>query len=221
MSVTDPVRTADVDRLRRVAGRTLFGDQYGVVVFLSSLALFGLAWQGDVFITDTYTLANGLYSITSGELFLTEAAYGPEITTPGVETAPDGRIARNYGAIVLSVPFWSLLELVALVADLRVALVGLWSLVLLALVVRVGRLREDTTIVVGGAVTVLALFALNVAVAHPLDPSMDHLYALQLFHVSVAALGPVFLYRLLSRVGTRRVGLLGATLLLLGTPLTL
>ena len=205
--------------VRATAMRVLFGDRYGLVVFLSCLCLFGVVWRTDVFITDSYTLANGLYTLTNGEVFMTEAAYGGSLDTPGAEQAPDGLIARNYGAIVLSLPFWALLEGLSTVTSLRVALVGLWSLALLALVVQAGTLLDSERVVVGGSLAVLALFAANVALGRTLDPGNIHFYALQLFHLTVAAFAPVLLYRLLSRIDGRRMGVMGATLLLLGTPL--
>lgn len=205
--------------LRETALRVLFGDRAGLVVFLSCLCLFGVVWRTDIFITDSYTLANGLYALTNGDVFLTEAAYGGSLDTPGAEQAPDGLIARNYGAIVLSLPFWAILEGLSAVTSLRVALVGLWSLVLLALAVQAGTLLDSERVVVGGSLAVLVLFATNVALGRTLDPSNTHVYALQLFHLTVAAFAPVLLYRLLARIDGRRLGVMGATLLLLGTPL--
>lgn len=213
-------RAEPMAQVRETAIRTLFGDRYGLVVFLACLCLFGVVWRTGVFITDSYTLANGLYAVTNGEVFMTEAAYGGSLDTPGAEQAPGGLIARNYGAILLSLPFWGILEGLSAVTSLRVALLGLWSLALLALVVQLGGLLDNENVVVIGSVAVLAVFGLNVAVAHPLDSSGTHFYALQLFHMVVAAFAPVILYRLLGRIHDRRLGLLGATLLLLGTPLS-
>ena len=199
----------------------LFGDRNGELVFLACLCLFGFVWRTDILITDTYTLVNGLYSLSNGELFLTEAAYGTNLDTPGTTQTENGRIARNYGAIVLSLPIWALLEGLSMAVDLRVGLVGLWSLALLAFVVGLGNRLDNDNIVVVGSVCVLALFGVNVTLAYTLDPTDTHLYALQLFHMLVAAFAPVFLYRLLARIETRQTALLGATLLILGTPLAL
>lgn len=212
-------RTEPMARLRETATQVLFGDRFGLVVFLSCLCLFGVVWRTEIFITDSYTLANGLYALTNGDVFMTEAAYGPGLQTPGAEQAPGGLIARNYGAIVLSLPFWAVLEGLSAVTSLRVALVGLWSLALLALVVQVGDLLDSDPLVTGGGFAVLALFILNVALGHTLDPTATHLYALQLFHLTVAAFAPVLLYRLFARIDTKRMGVIGAVLFFLGTPL--
>ncbi|QIO22512.1 hypothetical protein [Haloarcula sp. JP-L23] len=196
----------------------LFGDRIGLCLFLASLCLFALFWRTTVFITDTYTLANGLYSLSNGNVFLTEAVYGPGLNTPGAEKYGGSVIARNYGVLVLSLPFLWGLEALDAVADLRIALVALWSLVLLALIVQVGRLTERREVTAGGAVAVLCLFALNVAIARPMDPA-PHLHALQLFHMAVAAFAPVLLYRLVARLHTVRTGSLAAVLFVFGTPL--
>ena len=224
MSLADVRERVHWDRptaIRHTLARVLFGDRYGVVVFLTCCCLFGLVWRTEFFITDSYTLANGLYSLSNGDLFLTEAAYGPGLRTPGVTATSDGLIARNYGAIVLSLPFWLALEALSAVTSLRVALVGVWSLALLALVVQLSRLFDSETLLLGGSAAVLALFGANVVFARSLDPTGTHLYALQLFHLTVAAFGPVLCYRLFARIETRRFGAVAAALLVLGTPLSL
>lgn len=219
-SATDRLSDHSTSELRHTLAKVLFGDRIGLLAFLGSLCLFGLVWQTEVFITDTYALVNGLYSLSNGDLFLTEAAYGPTLDTPGVEQTSGGLIARNYGAIVLSLPFWVLLEAVAAVASLRVALVGLWSLALLGFVVQLGRVFDRDTLVTG-SVFVLAVFVVNIGLARPLDSTATHLYALQLFHITVAAFAPVLCYRLFTRLDTRRVAMVATTMLVFGTPLIL
>ncbi|MFC6973972.1 hypothetical protein ACFQL1_03690 [Halomicroarcula sp. GCM10025709] len=112
----------------------LFGDRIGLTIFLASLCLFVLGWRTAIFITDTYTLANGLHAVSQGALGYTEPAYGGSLDTPGA-TASDGRtIARNYGAIVLSLPFLALIEGVGAVASLRIGIAALWALLALGAV---------------------------------------------------------------------------------------
>jgi hypothetical protein len=225
MSVAETVANLRTDtpleQLRARAVAVLFGDRLGLAVFFASLCLFGLVWRTDFLITDSYTLANGLYSLSNGQLVLTDVAYGLRLDTPGAERVGDALIARNYGAIVLSLPVWLALEGLDRAVGLRIALVALWSLALLALVVTVGRHLDDERLTVAGSVGVLALFALNVALARPLDSEMTHLYALQLFHLGVAAFTPVLFYRLVTRMRSARVGLAGTVVLVLGTPLAL
>ncbi|MFC6862451.1 hypothetical protein ACFQGE_03115 [Halomicroarcula sp. GCM10025817] len=220
-SVTNLRTDTPLEQLRDRTVAVLFGDGLGLAVFFASLCLFGLVWRTDFLITDSYTLANGLYSLSNGQLVLTDVAYGLRLDTPGAERVGDALIARNYGAIVLSLPVWLALEGLERAVDLRIALVALWSLALLALVVTVGRHLDDERLTVAGSVGVLALFGLNVALARPLDGEMTHLYALQLFHLGVAAFTPVLFYRLVSRLHSARVGLAGTVVLVLGTPLAL
>lgn len=206
---------------RRTIAAALFGDRVGLTVFLGCLCLFSLAWQTTIFITDTYTIANGLYSLSNGEWFLTEAVYGPGLDTPGAEPSSGGLIARNYGVIALSLPYVYLLEALQTVTELRIGLIAVWTLVALAFAVQLSRLVGDDRVAVTGSVVALGLFGLNVALATPLDTGAIHLYALQLFHLTVAAFAPVLLYRLLGRIHTRRIGLLGAVVFVFGTPLAL
>lgn len=208
-------------RRRFTSTEVLFGDRIGVSLFFASLCLFGAVWRTEIFITDSYALVNALYNFSNGELYLVEAAYGPGLDTPGVEQANGGQIARNYGVIVLSLPIWALLEALTVVLDLRVALVGLYSLTLLALGVTIGRLRGSESIVLGSCLAAVIFFAGNVALAAPLESASTHLYALQLFHLLVAAFAPVLLYRLLARIETPTLGAIGATMFLLGTPLAI
>lgn len=204
---------------RRTAVSVLFGDRLGLTVFLAAVCLFGLVWRTTFLINDSVTLANGLYSLSNGQVALLEPAYGGTLNTPGVNSYGGREFARNYGVIALSLPYLLGLQALAAVVELRIALVGIWSLALLALVVQSGRLTDSDGVTVGGSLAVLGLFGLNVALARPLDPSAVHLYALQLFHLTVAAFVPVFCYRLLALAETRRLGLLAAVAVTAGTPL--
>ena len=212
-------RTTVLSNTRGAVYSVLFGDRLGLTVFLATVVLFGLLWRTAFLITDSYTLANGLYSLSNGNLALTEAAYGPGLDTPGANTYGGQRFARNYGVIVLSLPVVVALDLLTAVVELRIALVSLWSLALLALVVQCGRYTDSDRVFYGGTVAVLGLFGLNVALAQPLDAGRTHLYALQLTHLLIAAFTPVVLYRLLSRMQSRRLGALTAVVLTAGTPL--
>ncbi|KAA9398760.1 hypothetical protein Har1130_11140 [Haloarcula sp. CBA1130] len=212
-------RTPALSNTRQTVYSTLFGDRLGLTVFLATVVLFGLLWRTAFLITDSYTLANGLYSLSNGQLAMTEAVYSPGLDTPGANRYGGQRFARNYGVIVLSLPVVFVLDLFTAVVELRIALVALWSLALLALVVQCSYYADNGWVLYGGSVAVLGLFGLNVALAQPLDAGRIHLYALQLTHLLIAAFAPVFLYRLLSRVQTRQLGLLSAIVLTAGTPL--
>jgi len=212
-------RTPALSNTRETTYAVLFGDRLGLTVFLATVVLFGLLWRTAFLINDSYTLANGLYSLSNGQLAMTEAAYGPGLETPGANRYGGQWYARNYGVIALSLPAVFVLDLLTAVVELRIALVALWSLALLALVVQCSHYTDGDWVLYGGTVAVLGLFGLNVALAQPLDAGRTHLYALQLTHLLIAAFTPVVLYRLLSRMHTRRLGLLSAVVLTAGTPL--
>jgi len=212
-------RTTALSNTRGTMYSVLFGDRIGLTVFLATVVLFGLLWRTAFLINDSYTLANGLYSLSNGQLAMTEPAYGPGLETPGASSYGGQWYARNYGVIVLSLPAVFVLNLLTAVVELRIALVALWSLALLALAVQGSHLTGSDWILYGGSVGVLGLFGLNVALAQPLDAGRIHLYALQLTHLLIAAFTPVVLYRLLSGMQTRRLGLLSAVVLTAGTPL--
>jgi len=212
-------RTDTLSNTRQTVYSILFGDRLGLTVFLSTVVLFGLLWRTAFLINDSYTLANGLYSLSNGQLAMTEAAYGPGLDTPGANSYGGQWYARNYGVIVLSLPLVFALDLLSAVVELRIALVALWSLALLALVVQCSHYADSDWLLYGGSIAVLGLFGANVALAQPLDAGRTHLYALQLTHLLIAAFTPVVLYRLSSRMQTRRLGLLSAVVLTAGTPL--
>ncbi|WP_058997187.1 hypothetical protein [Haloarcula sp. CBA1127] len=212
-------RTSALSNTRETAYSVLFGDRHGLTVFLATVVLFGLLWRTAFLINDSYTLANGLYSLSNGQLAMTEAAYGPGLETPGASRYGGQWYARNYGVIVLSLPLVLMLDLLTAIVELRIALVALWSLALLALVVQCSYYTDGDWVLYGGTAAVLGLFGLNVALAQPLDAGRIHLYALQLTHLLIAAFTPVVLYRVLSRIQTPRLGLLSAVLLTAGTPL--
>ncbi|WP_336337882.1 hypothetical protein [Haloarcula brevis] len=212
-------RTPALSNARQTAYAVLFGDRIGLTVFLATVVLFGLVWRTAFLITDSYTLANGLYTLSNGQLAMTGAAYGPGLDTPGANSYGGQWYARNYGVIVLSLPVVFVFDLLAAAVDLRIALVALWALALLALVVQASHYADGDWLLYGGSVVVLGVFGLNVAVAQPLDAGRIHLYALQLTHLLIAAFSPVVLYRLFARMHTRRLGLLSAVVLTAGTPL--
>jgi len=203
----------------RFGRRALFGDRVGVVLFLASLCLFVTLWRTAFLINDSYTLANGLYAVARGDVMMTEAAYGP-LRSPGATLNGGDVYSRNYGVLVLSLPLVYGLRLLDLVTDMRVALVALWSLLLFAAIVAAGRFSDRSRLVTSvGGVLVTVLFALNVWLARPFEQIPIHLLALQLFHMIAGAMLIVLVYRLAARRYDRRIAVLTALLVLLGTPL--
>jgi hypothetical protein len=199
--------------------RAVFGDRLGAIVFLAALLVYLSYWRLGPLINDSYTVANTLVAVADGHLYLDEAVYGPGLDTPGVGSR-DGRLyGRNYGQVFLAVPLLLAVEALAAVADLRVALAGVWALVALALAVLVGREYDapDRAAYAGSAVALVGFTAILVG-ATPIDPSDHYLIALQAQTMLVAALTGVVAYRLLARAYDRRVGFGVGLAVVLATP---
>jgi len=206
--------------LRRKALSLLWGDRIGLLIFLLSLCLFGLTWRTAFLINDSYTIANGVYALEHGSLDMTTAAYGPGLETPGAEWYDGKLFSRNYGVIFAALPLVYLLRALELVADLRIVVVAAWCLLVLAATLLAGRIFDRRrTATYAGSVAVLGLFALNVALATPLDPVQHHLIALQVVHMVGAAFVGVFAYRLVRELHDRRRAVMAAVLVTFGTPL--
>lgn len=210
------------DSLRSRTATVLFGDRVGMATFVAALLLFTLFWIFAWRINDSLTLMNTLAGMSEGNLHISEVKYGSQIGTPGTHQVGDRVVGRNYGILTLSLLPLVAIEALAIVADLRIALVGLFSLGVLALALLVGRIvnRERAGRLVGSALAVV-LFAGNVAFATDLDPASTELYALQVTHMIAAGFVIVLAYRLLTRVHGRRVGLFCAALVALATPVGL
>lgn len=217
----DPL-SGDVDATARRFATAVFGDRVGLMLFVGTMVFFGLTWRVDFFITDSLTVANTLVNVADGHLYVDEILYrrgASTAATPGMHVV-DGRLyGRNYGHVFLALPVLWLLGAVAAVADPAIAILGAWSLLLLALCDQAGAEtghREQFATV--GVVVALATFGVNVALAQPLDPRWFPLMALQLSTMVAAALGSVVLYRLLAAMHDRRTGVFAGAGVALATP---
>lgn len=209
-------------RLRALRHRTVavvFGDRLGLTLFVSALLVYLLTWRVGVFITDTYAVANAMAAVADGHLYIESATYGPGLETPGMHQSRGRLYGRNYGQVVLSLPFLWALEAAAVVADPRVAVAAGWSLLLVAGGGLVGRATgHEKEALLGASVLALLAFAANAALATPLDPRWFPLMALQLGTMVAAGLAGVVLYRLVARIHGRRVGLAAGVAVALATP---
>lgn len=199
----------------RTAGRLVFGDRYGLALFLATTCFAMLYWRAGIFITDNATLVRTLEALSEGRVWL-EPATGTHFDGPGADVRDGYVYGRNYGQLVLSLPALWLLQGIDLVADLRVALVALWHLLLLGLFVQLGQLlNRERVFVLGGSGLVLLLFGTNLAFATTLrDPNLE-LLALQATTLLAAGLTAVVAYRLVAFQFNHRLGLLvGGTIVL-------
>ncbi|QLD90805.1 hypothetical protein HWV07_17855 [Natronomonas salina] len=200
--------------------RAIFGDRLGTIVFLAALAVYLSYWRIGMVITDTYTVANTLVAVSEGHLHVERAVYGPGLDTPGMGTRDGLAYGRNYGQVFLALPFLWLLEAVAAVADLRVALAALWAGLLLGVSRLVGaELERSTAGTYVGCALALLVFASVVTGATSIDASQHYLMALQLQTMVAAALVGVVCYRFFTWAYGRRVGLGGGLAASLATPI--
>ncbi|MFC7018739.1 MULTISPECIES: hypothetical protein [Haloarcula] len=226
MSAPPSLSTAVLDptalRARvRAGGRWLFGDRYGLVLWLALLLTLGATWRIGVFLTDTYATANTLVALSQGSLAVTEIRYSLTLgSQPGLHRVGGLLYGRNYGQLAVAVPFVWLLEGASVLVDARLLLVGLWSGLGLLLVDQVSRLPQfdrDRTLPVGSlAVAVLFVGSLLTATELPRDQLV--LAAYQLSTLVAAATTGLVCYRLFTLLHGRRVGLAGGVALGLATP---
>ncbi|MDZ7746910.1 MAG: hypothetical protein U5K28_10535 [Halobacteriales archaeon] len=208
--------------MSRTHWRLVFGDRRGLFVCLLAALVATVGWRTTITITDNYTVVNGLVALSEGHVAVQEATFGPSLQTPGMVRAQGVAVARNYAHIVLSLPALWLLQAVDAVADLTVALVGGWSLLLLATVVVagdiVGRGREAR---LAGSALALVAFVAGVALATPLDQPHLALLAMQTTTVAIAGLSATLLYRLVALLHDQRIGLAAGTALAVASPAVL
>ncbi|QCS41368.1 hypothetical protein [Natrinema versiforme] len=218
--VREELTGLEVDRTLLV--RLLFGDRTGLTLYLGALVLFALYWRVDIFIVDTFAIGNALVAVSEGHLHISQVVYGPaDPSTPGMNIV-DGRLyARNYGHVVFALPFLWGLEAIALVADVRIAIAALWSLLVLAFCVQLGHLLgRGRLATLAGCALAFGLFQANLATATELPPRLFPLLALQVSTMVAAGFVPVVLYRLFEHAHGRRVattaGITGVVLVPIG-----
>lgn len=204
----------------RAVGRWLFGDRYGLVLWLGLLCWFGLTWRVGFFIQDTYAVANALVALADGHLHVTELRYSITFASqPGLHQYGGQLYGRNYGQLALAVPLVWALEGVAVVADPRLLLASVWAGLGLGLVVNLGRLgwfdRRQRTV---GAAVVGGLFLASTATATELPNERLALVAFQLSTMAAAATAGLVCYRLIATLHGRRVGLAAGAALGVATP---
>ena len=192
--------------------RSLFGDRYGLVLFLAVLAVTMLFWRSNVFINDNDTLVRTLGALSEGRLWIESASGESVFNAPGAEVRDGLVYGRNYGQLVVSLPALWLLRVLDAVADIRIVLTALWHLVVLALVVQTGHLldREEygESLVVAGSLLVVVSFVVTLGVATPFDDPSLELFALQVTSLVATAFAAVFAYRLVAFQATTQLGFL-------------
>ncbi|WP_276274397.1 hypothetical protein [Haladaptatus sp. QDMS2] len=216
--MTDRTDESLVHKSKRV-GRLIFRDRWGLLLFVVALWFFIGYWRIGIFISDTWTVVNAFVAVSEGHLWLESFPYGPGPDTPGMVLLDGKLYGRNYGQIFMSLPVLWVLQAVSVVADPRIAIVAGWSgLTLVGFYLAGGLTGRRTQFTLVGSGLALLLFAGNVALAGPLDPVWMHQAALQVTAMVAAALVGVVLYRLLTELYDRRVGLVTGAFAVLATP---
>jgi hypothetical protein len=215
----DRVSAETVKRARIRLFRVCFGDRGGLFVFLASLTVMMLLWRFQFFITDNYTLANGLAAFGDGQLHVTDPAYGESLTTPGMVEFDGRAYSRNIGHLVVALPILLVLRAVTAVMDLHVAIAAAWSITLMGTVVTAGELLDRSAVgnILGSGLALTA-FVISLATAEPSQLEHNALPALQITTLLLAGLLAVVLYRLVHRAYGRRVGLAAGLATGLATP---
>lgn len=221
MSVVSSIRQLrETTEMRTALLRVVYGDLRGLAVFLAGLCFFTLYWRVGVFITDTNAILNTLVNVADGHLHIAEAPYGSGRFAPGTYLSDGQPYGRNYGIVFAALPVYWGIQAVASVLDLGVLIVGVWPLTIVALTVVLGKLYNRPAIPIAGSGIGFVAFLGNVAFADPIGPGGYPVLALQIVTMLATALTGVFMYRLLARMYTHRIGVLAAAVAFLGTPLS-
>ncbi|MFA9417889.1 hypothetical protein [Natrinema sp. HArc-T2] len=189
-------------------GRLVFGDYGGVFVFLLSCSTAMVLWRTTFSINDNLVVANGLVALSDGNLHVITPTYGETLQAPGMAEYNGKAYPRNFAHIVLALPFLWVLETIAAVADIRIALAALWSLSVFATISVGGRLinRYEPAHLIG---SILALITFVASVARATPFPLTHLAypALQLATIVAAAGCALVTYRLFSHIYSSDIGL--------------
>jgi len=210
--------TTRTTAFRSLLVRVVVGDRTGLVLFLGSLLFFMLYWRLGTFITDSNVVVNALVNVADGRLELARAPYGDGRLAPGTYRSGGRAYGRNYGIVLAALPVLWLVEGLSAIADVRVVLVALWSLLLVGLGTTLSTVLDRPRLAPAMSVLAVVAFGLNLAVATPVAPAVYPIVALQVTTLLATALACVFVYRLLARMHGRRYGLCAGAVTALATP---
>ena len=215
-----PLNAERLQRRARGLARLVFGDRYGLVLFLATLAFVATYWRIGIFITDSYAIANALVNVADGHLAVTEITYSLTLgSQPGLWYSNGAVYGRNYAHVFASLPVLWALQGLTVLFDPRLVLVAGYTGLVFGTFDQLGRLVDQHRwfTLVGGLVAVV-FFAWNAAVAPPLDEKWLAFAALQITGMLATAFVGVVLYRLLAHVHGRRLGLLAGLAVVVASP---
>lgn len=205
------------DRLR-VAGRFVFGDYFGLAIFLGCLFLFGVTGRLERLITDSDTVFNVVYNLGHGQLALVERPFGN--LTPGTVTVDGVVFGRNYGQAALAVPIYWLVELLSPLVTPRQSAITVWTAASGAFAWVLWHLTDDRRVPAGvvGFVSILLVAGGLVNPGRGSGASSAEV-ALVASTTVAGAVCCVLVYRLVADVRGRRVGVLAASCAAVATPI--
>lgn len=187
----------------------VFGDRLGLIVFLGTMIFAMLYWRAGIFITDSETLTRTLRGLSDGHFWIQPVSAEAMYKGPGVAVGDKYTYGRNYGQLVVSLPFLWLVKFLNAIVDLRAGFIALWHLLGLTLVVQLGHLFDrKREFAIGGSMLVFSSFLVNLLFARQfLDVDLE-LLALQLTTLVATGMIAVVLYRLVRLKHDRRLGAL-------------
>jgi len=198
-----------INRIRLRSRSYLFGDRIGLALFLGTIVFAALYWRAGIFITDNETLVRTFEAVSDGRFWIEPATGEGFFDGPGAEVRDGYVYGRNYGQLVVSLPFLWFVRALDYVADIRLALVAIWHLVLLTFVVQLSYLLDRTRVAtIGGSVAVGILFLLNLFLATQLPNPSVALLALQLASLVATGFIAVFCYRLVAIHADTRIAVI-------------
>ena len=137
----------------RHAGRVVFGDRLGLVVFLVGQTFATCYWRISIFLTDSYAIGNTLVNVAEGHFSIRGIIYSLTFgSQPGLFVVDGAVYGRNYGHVFVSLPVLWVLDVLSSLFDLRLVLAAGWSLLVFALFNQVGRLIDRRHVLVSTGV---------------------------------------------------------------------
>ncbi|MFB6283970.1 MAG: hypothetical protein ABEK59_08580 [Halobacteria archaeon] len=199
--------------------KLLFRDRLGLLIFLLSLFFSFFIWRIHVNFSDNYTVANTLIGVMDGHLYIDDTVYGDSRGYPGSFVHDNKIYGRNYAQIITAVPFVVLLKLASYIADLRILISALWSLILLGITVQLSYIFDrKKSILYAGSIIGLLLFFANITNSLELNSKWTAFMGLQLSTMVIAGFTGVTLYRIISDIYDKKLGFVAGFGLVLGTP---
>jgi hypothetical protein len=210
-----------VSSVQKSVFRVAFGDRVGFFVFVLAVTFVATFWRLDIAINDTETLANGVAALSDGHLAFRDPPFGTETgQAPGTVFFEGSRYARLYGLVVPATGVSLVLYPLAAIFELRVLIVGAWSVLLLLGSRELSRFtRRKRSVRILGIVIATGSFGANVALGTPIPRELIPVLALQLWTLLACGLAATISYRLFASTFSRSTAAVIGAGMVVATPL--